>query len=60
MGVQSVRRVQSGGGGDLGGIERTQREVVGAPEKRPVIGGEAFHRVQVAAQEQQEHRAPGQ
>ena len=42
----------------LGGVERPEDHGVGPPVEGPVVRGEALHHVQVAAEQQQEHRPP--
>lgn len=60
VGVDGIGAVELGGGRGVGQVERVEDEVVGAAEKRPVVGGEPLHHVRVAAEQQQEQRPGGE
>jgi hypothetical protein len=44
----------------LRGVERAEDEIVGSAVERLVVGGQSLHHVQVAAQQEQKDRAPGE
>lgn len=60
MGVDGVGGVQPQHVSGLGGIERSEDEAVGASVERAVVRREPLHHVQIAAEQQQKHRASGQ
>ncbi len=60
MSVDRVGRAQPEGVSGLRRVEGTEDEVVGSSEERTVVGGEPFHHVNVAAEQQQEDGTPGE
>jgi GAF domain-containing protein len=58
--VNSVCCLQAQRAAHLGGIQRTEQQVVGPAEEWPVISCQPFHHVQVTAQQQKEYGAFGQ
>jgi hypothetical protein len=43
----------------LSGIQRTEQQVVGPAEERPVVSCQPFHHVQVTAKQQEKHGTSG-